>query len=340
MNYLFPLIWHLGISFAIDEMTIGFQGMHADKKRITYKAEGDGFQADALCDDGYCYQFFFCNDPANAEYVKSGLSPLHSRVMSLFDTLKDMNHVCGMDNLYNSATFCKRAWNHKYRVMVHGVTRKGMRGVPSCVVQDEAKSQKKQLEVRGTTKAAVLKGDPDCPDLVATSVYDTKPVHYLSMACRELKWIVCEKSVYNVDTGAKELLKFLRMSNINDYNNQMGDVDIADQLRNNYRFDHWLRNRKWWWSIMMWGLGVCLVNAYIVYLKVNMAAGKKKGELLSQHDFRQQVAMAWISPEVYWGTEKNGPAMSTWRKRKCRVDAESISFSAEDSSSMQLTVKL
>ena len=32
--------------------------------------------------------------------------------------------------------------------------------------------------------------------------------------------------------------------------------------------------------------------------------------------------------------------MSTWIKRKCRVDAESISFSAEDSSSTQPTVKL
>ena len=28
MNYLFPLIWLLGDSFAIDEMKIGFQGMH------------------------------------------------------------------------------------------------------------------------------------------------------------------------------------------------------------------------------------------------------------------------------------------------------------------------
>ena len=35
MNYLFPLIWVLGVSFAIDKMTIIFQGMHADKKIIT-----------------------------------------------------------------------------------------------------------------------------------------------------------------------------------------------------------------------------------------------------------------------------------------------------------------
>ena len=119
-----------------------------------------------------------------------------------------------------------------------------MRGILACVSQEVEKSKKKQLLVRGTTKAAVLKGDPNCPDLVATSVYDSVPVHYLSMVCEELKWIVCDKPVHNVDTSTKELLKFLRMRYINDYNHGMGDVDIADQLRNNYRFDHWMRRTK------------------------------------------------------------------------------------------------
>ena len=208
------------------------------------------------------------------DYVKTDLSPLYSRVMSLFDTVQDEFHVCGMDNLYNSATFCKRAWNHKWKLKVHGVTRKGMRGIPVCVSQELEKSKKNQLLVRGATKAAVLKGDPNCPDLVATSVYDSVPVHYLSMTCEKLKWIVCEKLVYNIDTGIKELLKFLRMSFINDYNYGMGDVDIADQLRNSYRFDHWMRKKKWWWSKMFWGIGVILVNAYIVYMKVNLQAWK------------------------------------------------------------------
>ena len=96
------------------------------------------------------------------------------------------------------------------------------------------------------TKAAILNGDPKCPDLIASSVYDTKPVHYLIMSSGELRWVVCEKDMYNFDTGAKEPLQFLQMCYINDYNHQMGDVDIADHLRNNYRFDHWLRKRKWW----------------------------------------------------------------------------------------------
>ena len=50
----------------------------------------------------------------------------------------------------------------------------------------------------------------------------------------------------------------------------MGSVDIADQLRDSYRLDKSIRNRKWWWSIMFWSIGVMLTNAYIIYVKVNV----------------------------------------------------------------------
>lgn len=43
MNYIYPRAWMLVETISIDEMTIGFQGMHRDKKRISYKTEGDGF---------------------------------------------------------------------------------------------------------------------------------------------------------------------------------------------------------------------------------------------------------------------------------------------------------
>ena len=62
---------------------------------------------------------------------------MHSRVMTLFDLVEDNHHVYGMENLYNSVTFCKREWNNKRKLKVHGVTRKGMRKVTGCVVQEE-----------------------------------------------------------------------------------------------------------------------------------------------------------------------------------------------------------
>jgi hypothetical protein len=64
------------------------------------------------------------------------------------------------------------------------------------------------MSVRGTVKAAVLLGDPHCPALLATSVYDTKPVHFLSTVCENIKWMVKERQVFNVDTRRLETIGF------------------------------------------------------------------------------------------------------------------------------------
>ena len=77
---------------------------------------------------------------------------------------------------------------------------------------------------------AVIQGDTKCPNLVASSIYDTKPVHFLSMVCTEVKWVLKLRQVYNVDTGMIETMNFLRMNNIDHYNFSMGHVDLSDQL--------------------------------------------------------------------------------------------------------------
>ena len=125
-------------------------------------------------------------------------------------------------------------------------------------------TRRKKIEVRGTVKVAVLQGDKKCPNLVASSIYDTKHVHFLSMVCTEFKWVSKMRQVYNEDTGILETMIFLRLKNINHYNLLMGHVDLSDQLRDQYRINYWLRKRKWWWSILMWGLGVQLKNAYVM----------------------------------------------------------------------------
>ena len=90
-----------------DEQTIGFQGRHSDKLRITYKAEGDGFQCDAICDTGYTWTFFFRNMPAPQKWICLGYLPLHSRILAMFDQLEEKNHNCWFANLYLSAKFSK-----------------------------------------------------------------------------------------------------------------------------------------------------------------------------------------------------------------------------------------
>jgi hypothetical protein len=179
--------FQMGKFISIDEQTIGFKGMHVDKLRISYKKEGDGFQCDALCCNGYTYSFFMRNMPAPKKYLDKGLSPLHACCLFLMDQLKEKYHACRMDNLYTSARFFREAYAGENKVLCHAVARKSGRGLLKSVIQEEVKNKKQQEKVRGTTKAAVLTGDPENPDLVAFSVYDTKPVHFLSMACTGLK---------------------------------------------------------------------------------------------------------------------------------------------------------
>ena len=50
--------------------------------------------------------------------------------------------------------------------------------------------------MRGKKKADVLEGDVECPDIVEFSVYDNKPVLFLSMAADKL---VCNINVKEIN---------------------------------------------------------------------------------------------------------------------------------------------
>ena len=77
----------------------------------------------------------------------------------------------------------------------------------------------------------------------------------------------------------------------------MGGVDITNQLRGVYQIDWFIRNRKFWWSMLFWSIGVLLTNAYKVYLQVcdeeNVTPQYKQ-----QYDFRKAIAEYWIDPEL------------------------------------------
>ena len=78
-----------------------------------------------------------------------------------------------------------------------------------CVVQEEIKNTNEQKVARGTMKAAILEGNPDCPNLIASLVYDTKPVHFLSTVCTGLNWIEKKKKVFNKKVSANIVMSFL-----------------------------------------------------------------------------------------------------------------------------------
>ena len=129
--------------------------------------------------------------------------------MALFDSVEDKYHECWMDNLYNSASFCKKAFSHEKKAVVPGVKRKWMCGIPRCMKQELVENNAAQQHVQGTVKVSVLEGNKDCPNLVACSVYNTKPVHFLFMLYSNLGWQWNDKVMFNVETGLTETMQFL-----------------------------------------------------------------------------------------------------------------------------------
>ena len=172
---------------------------------------------------------------------------------------------------------------------------KAGKGIPECVLQDEENNPVAQQAVQGTAKAAVFKGDHGCPNLVASILYDTKPVHCLSMLFESIQWVEKEKILYNVDTGKVEALKFLRFNQIDKYNNGMGNVGVANQLTGVYRLDRWVRNSKWWCSMMFLSMGVILINSYKFYLQM-CKEEVVKPRYKEQYQFRKAISEYWINP--------------------------------------------
>ena len=75
---------------------------------------------------------------------------------------------------------------HVARNQVIGILRKNQ--VPECVQMEKVTNKGKLLAIKGTTKAAVLVGDPGCPHLVVVTVYDNVPVRFITTAHETIEW--------------------------------------------------------------------------------------------------------------------------------------------------------
>ena len=100
-----------------------------------------------------------------------------------------------MDNLFNSRKLFTALYLAK--ALRHGVVRTSGRGFPPSVRQLEEKNVREAQKLRGRTAAAKLINSPECPDLLACLVYDTKPVHMLLMLEDSIWWEVKKQRVWS-----------------------------------------------------------------------------------------------------------------------------------------------
>jgi hypothetical protein len=150
-----------------------------------FKRLGDGLQGDCIADDGYTWDFYFCNKPSDPKLLAQGFCPMHCRLLHMFGNLRESYHCCTMDNLFNSVKLACAAYSLPKPVLVHGILRKSGHGCPPCVMQEE-KLGKHANAARGTVKAAVLKEDSMSSNLVVASCYDQKPFYMISSKCEKV----------------------------------------------------------------------------------------------------------------------------------------------------------
>jgi hypothetical protein len=97
-------------------------------------------------------------------------------------------------------------------------------------VFQEEKAGRAADAARGTVKAAVLKGDGQSSDLAIASCYNQKPLYMISSRCKSVTWTPITKKLWSISLQWKINFTVLCWSMSNDYNFQMNDNDIADQL--------------------------------------------------------------------------------------------------------------
>ena len=83
------------------------------------------------------------------------------------------------------------------------------------------------------------------PSPVSLPLYDSNPFYFMSNAYESVKWKTMTRKVWHKDLQKMVEMPFFSLNIIDDYNNGINDVDLADQVRNVYHWDLFMRKRKW-----------------------------------------------------------------------------------------------
>ena len=70
-------------------------------------------------------------------------------------------------------------------------------------------------------------------------------------SCESVTWVLVTKQVWSSTLKKTDDFSFLHWNLSNDYNNEMNDNDIANQLNLNYQLMQFQCNNKWWWALFL-----------------------------------------------------------------------------------------
>jgi hypothetical protein len=239
--------------YAVDEMTIGFQGRTTLIKRTKGKKVSKGFQCIALTSSaGYLLDFEFDQEVEGVNsYPK--LNPTQNRVMRVTTFLIiDKYATVYLDNRFCSAMLFFYLFQKRF-CYATGTWRTNF-GVPKLILLNKSNRVREiqNMKALGIRKCMTYIRVPNQSGItiIGISFYDNAPVHLITTAAYEFQQLL---------GGTKNKL---RLDVTHDYNKYMHGNDIADGLLVTY--SSYIKSRKYWMRLFHFLLDCGINNAYLL----------------------------------------------------------------------------
>ncbi len=119
----------------------------------------------------------------------------------------------------------------------------------------------------------------------------------------QLTWVECKKHVWSHLLKRNVMFKFLQWNLSDDYNYEMNDNDITNQLCLVYHLQMFQHNEISWWALFMWGFEASVANSYMMmqqYCELKCVCA-----LYNHHDFHEKCGLAYLDPKKYWPCRKS-----------------------------------
>lgn len=285
-----PLINHLQRKFmehyvperniSHDEAMVEYFGKHSCKQAIRNKPIRFGYKIwSQNTTEGYLIAF----DPYQGkthqgdEELESKYGKCSATVLNLLNMYSDEKRILPYhlftDNLFTTLPLLQEIKTRGYDGT--GTVRKN-RIDKSCPILDANTVDKKErgyaecvTGTMGSENIKVTRWKDNAVVTVASTLHGVLPVGKVK------RW--SKQKTKHVEIEIPKSVKA--------YNNSMGGTDQMDQNINCYRIG--IRGKKWWWSLFSWLVDVSIQNAWIL--------AKKRGSGQDHLDFRQNVAMSYLS---------------------------------------------
>lgn len=256
---------------SIDEMMVRFFGRSKHTIKMKNKPVKQGYKIWALCYQGYTYSFLYYSGVKTIGTAEApsihGLSPTSSTVIQLAQSLPYQIHRFDiyMDNLFTNLPLFI-ALRDNFGIGAAGTTRVNSAGFPD-VLKVEKSESKSVLEWGHLSRTVTIGGILALVWQDNSTVFFLSDIHYPSKKVIRKRKRPKSSSTNGPTVRAvfgSSVHKYLPIPRfIDDYNYNMGGVDIVPQLRCYYCIQQ--KVRRTWYLYFFWLYETTMINIYRMF---------------------------------------------------------------------------